>query len=180
MVKRVIAFEDFPVSYTGGASARMLRKVFVNLNLEDKIMSIKLDNASNNTSAIGKLKLKYEPPMDGGFYNSRCVAHIINLVLQDGLAVLAINAIKEYFKTMYLNRVDHLDAQESKQDKFSLKNPVDFEEEILDADVHQIEAIPLSDKEIALDAASCKGIMFGLSLGGEEVDYDMTNYGDDY
>ncbi|GJS82830.1 zinc finger BED domain-containing protein RICESLEEPER 2-like protein [Tanacetum coccineum] len=85
---------------TGSALARTLRKTFVNFKLENKIMSIMLDNASNNTSAIGKLKLKYEPPMDGRFNHSRCVAHIINLVVQDGLAVLAINAIKESFKTM--------------------------------------------------------------------------------
>nr|GEW92417.1 zinc finger BED domain-containing protein RICESLEEPER 2-like [Tanacetum cinerariifolium] len=246
MMKRLIAFEDFSVSHMGDALARMLRKVFVNLNLKDKIMSITLDNARNNTSAIGKLKLKYEPPMDGRFYHSRCVTHIINLVVQDGLAMLAINAIKESFKTMlkdvfnsggknhqryikigaiagkpclspkwdvltrwnstyhmfqcclkqrstlmYFHDLlaskemcmclkDHLDTQERKKDKFGLKNPVDFEEEILDAKVQQIEAIPLSDEEIALDAATCKGTMFGLSLGGEEVDYDMTNYGDDY
>ncbi|GJR96350.1 zinc finger BED domain-containing protein RICESLEEPER 2-like protein [Tanacetum coccineum] len=100
MMKRVIAFEDFPVPHTGSALARTLRKTFVNFNLENKIMSITLDNASNNTSAIGKLKLKYEPPMDGRFDHSRCVAHIINLVVQDGLAMPVINAIKESFKTM--------------------------------------------------------------------------------
>ncbi|GJS06962.1 zinc finger BED domain-containing protein RICESLEEPER 2-like protein [Tanacetum coccineum] len=100
MMKRVIAFEDFPVPHTGSALARVLRKTFVNFNLEDKIMSITLDNASNNTSAIGKQKLKYEPPMNGRFYHNRCVAHIINLVVQDGLAVPEINAIKESFKAM--------------------------------------------------------------------------------
>ncbi|GKD04522.1 zinc finger BED domain-containing protein RICESLEEPER 2-like protein [Tanacetum coccineum] len=63
MMKRVIAFEDFPVPNTGSALAKTLRNVFVNFNLENKIMSITLDNASNNTSAIGKLKLKYKPPM---------------------------------------------------------------------------------------------------------------------
>ncbi|GJU32322.1 zinc finger BED domain-containing protein RICESLEEPER 2-like protein [Tanacetum coccineum] len=99
-MKWVIAFEDFPVPHMGDALARRLRKVFINFNLEDKIMSITLDNASNNTSAIGKLKLKYEPPIDGRFYHSRYVAHIINLVVQDGLAVPAINAIKESFKIM--------------------------------------------------------------------------------
>ncbi|GKB87802.1 zinc finger BED domain-containing protein RICESLEEPER 3 [Tanacetum coccineum] len=52
---------------------------------------------------------------------------------------------------------DHLDAQERKQDKSGLENPVDFEEEILDAEVQQNEAIPLSDEEIALDAASSEG-----------------------
>ncbi|GJV95881.1 zinc finger BED domain-containing protein RICESLEEPER 2 [Tanacetum coccineum] len=49
---------------------------------------------------------------------------------------------------------DHLDAQERKQDKSTLETPVDFEEEILDAEVQANEAIPLSDEEIALDVAS--------------------------
>ncbi|GJY91012.1 zinc finger BED domain-containing protein RICESLEEPER 2-like protein [Tanacetum coccineum] len=100
MMKRVIAFEDFQVPHTGGRLARMLRNTFVRFNLEDKVLSITLDNASNNTSAIDKLKLKYEPPMEGRFYHSRCVAHIINLVVQEGLKVKSINAIKESFKTM--------------------------------------------------------------------------------
>ncbi|GKA12061.1 hypothetical protein Tco_0691607 [Tanacetum coccineum] len=43
---------------------------------------------------------------------------------------------------------DHLDAQERKQDKSSLENPVDFEEEILYVEVQQNEAIPLSEEEL--------------------------------
>ncbi|GKB63115.1 zinc finger BED domain-containing protein RICESLEEPER 2-like protein [Tanacetum coccineum] len=264
LYKSGVHIRNVKVPHTGGALARMLRKVFVNFNLEDKIMSITLDNASNNTSAIGKLKLKYESPMDGRFYHSRCVAHIINLVVQDGLAVPAINAIKESFKTMlkdvfksggrnhqrYIkicaeagkpclspnwdvptgwnstyhmfqcglkqrstltyfhdllaskgrcdhfpaenwvtiesltqllevfnnatkilsgvyyptSPLDHLDAQERKQDKSCLENPVDFEEEILDAEVQQNEAIPLSDEEIALDAASSEGTIFMFKM----------------
>ncbi|GJR83963.1 NB-ARC domains-containing protein [Tanacetum coccineum] len=364
MMKRVIAFEDFPVPYTGSALAKTLRDVFVNFKLENKIMSITLDNASNNTSVIGKLRLKYEPPVEGRFYHSRCVAHIINLCVQDGLAVLTISKIKESFKTMLkdvfksggnnhqryikickqagnlvyhligtfrqdetsliicskvafdllrdalsavfglselkspysaamspnlggvtfyryvdksdleffdaryvmhvegnkmvhrslwkvdcsfqflytllsnnwscnltfdvlgfwkaketmfpvLSRMamdilsvqatsiasestfstsgrvlsirrtrltlaslemcmclkDHLEAQERKQDKSTLETPVDFEEEILDAEVQENEAIPLSDEEIALDAASSEGSMSAPSSGGEEADY---------
>ncbi|GJT48218.1 zinc finger BED domain-containing protein RICESLEEPER 2-like protein [Tanacetum coccineum] len=49
MMKRVITFEDFPAPHTGSALAKMLRNVFVKFNLENKIMSITLDNASNNT-----------------------------------------------------------------------------------------------------------------------------------
>ncbi|GKG24727.1 hypothetical protein Tco_0395355, partial [Tanacetum coccineum] len=57
----------------------------------------------------------------------------------------------------------------------------DFEEEILDAEVQQNEAISLSEEEITIDLASSEGTMSGSGSGGEEVDYDMYNYGyDDY
>nr|GEU51644.1 hypothetical protein [Tanacetum cinerariifolium] len=107
---RVIAFKDFPSLHSGSALAKTLRNVFDSFNMENKIMPITLDNASNNTSAIGKLKLKYDPPME-----------------------------------------------ERKQDKSTLETHVDFEEEILDAEVQANQAIPLSDEEIALDAASSEG-----------------------
>nr|GEV86666.1 putative AC transposase [Tanacetum cinerariifolium] len=79
---------------------------------------------------------------------------------------------------------DHLDAQERKQDKSTLKTPVDFEEEIMDAKVQANEAIPLSDEEIALDAASSDGSMSGPGSEGEEAEaeanYGYDVYHDDY
>ncbi|GJZ23105.1 zinc finger BED domain-containing protein RICESLEEPER 2 [Tanacetum coccineum] len=78
----------------------------------------------------------------------------------------------------------HLDTQESKQDKSTLETPVDFEEEVLDAEVQANEAIPLSDEEIALDAASSEGSMSEPSSGGEEAEaepnYGYDVYNDDY
>ncbi|GJV16103.1 zinc finger BED domain-containing protein RICESLEEPER 2 [Tanacetum coccineum] len=73
---------------------------------------------------------------------------------------------------------DHLDAQERKQDKSTLETHVDFEKEILDAEVQANEDIPLSDEEIALDVASSEGSMSGLGLGGEEAEAE-ANYGYD-
>nr|GEU65705.1 zinc finger BED domain-containing protein RICESLEEPER 2 [Tanacetum cinerariifolium] len=73
---------------------------------------------------------------------------------------------------------DQLDAQERKQDKSTLETPVDFEEEILDADVQANEAIPLSDEEIALNAASSEGSMSGPDSRGEVVEAE-ANYGND-
>nr|GEV83314.1 hypothetical protein [Tanacetum cinerariifolium] len=71
-------------------------------------------------------------------------------------------------------------GRKRKQHKSGLENPIDSEEEILDADVQQNEAILLSEEEIALDVASSEGTMSDSGSGGEEVDYDMTNYGYDY
>nr|GEY53772.1 polypyrimidine tract-binding protein homolog 3-like isoform X1 [Tanacetum cinerariifolium] len=77
---------------------------------------------------------------------------------------------------------DHLDAQERKQDKSTLETPVDFEEDILDAGMQANEAIPLSDKKIALDVASSEGSLSGPGSGGEEAEanYGYNVYHDDY
>nr|GEW48718.1 zinc finger BED domain-containing protein RICESLEEPER 2-like [Tanacetum cinerariifolium] len=69
---------------------------------------------------------------------------------------------------------DHLDAQERKQDKSTLETPVDFEEEILDVEEQANEAIPLSDEEIALDAASSEGSMSGPGSGGEKTEAEAN------
>ncbi|GJY57956.1 zinc finger BED domain-containing protein RICESLEEPER 2 [Tanacetum coccineum] len=66
---------------------------------------------------------------------------------------------------------DHLDAKDRKQDKSPFEIPVDFEEDVLDDEVQQNEAIPLSDEEIALDASS-EGTM---SPGGPRYDYTVSS-----
>nr|GEW31430.1 putative reverse transcriptase domain-containing protein [Tanacetum cinerariifolium] len=77
---------------------------------------------------------------------------------------------------------DHLDAQERKQYKSTLETPVEFKEEILDAEVQANKSIPLSDEDIALDAASSEGFMSGPGSGGEEAEanYGYDVYHDDY
>ncbi|GJV52725.1 hypothetical protein Tco_1448466 [Tanacetum coccineum] len=79
---------------------------------------------------------------------------------------------------MAIDVLNHLDAQERKQDTSTLENALDFEDEVLDAEVQENEATPLSDEEIALDAASQGTVASGS--GGEEpkFDYDFTNYDD--
>nr|GEX72717.1 transposase [Tanacetum cinerariifolium] len=65
---------------------------------------------------------------------------------------------------------DHLDPQERKQDKSTLEIPVDFEEEILDAEVQANKAIPLFDEEIALNAASSEVVeKMGMERSASEM-----------
>nr|GEX61529.1 zinc finger BED domain-containing protein RICESLEEPER 2 [Tanacetum cinerariifolium] len=73
---------------------------------------------------------------------------------------------------------DHLDAQEHKQDTSTLENTLDFEDEVLDAEVQENEATLLSDEEIALDAASHGTLAFGSGGEEPEFDYDLMNYDD--
>jgi hypothetical protein len=100
MMKRTIAFENFDYPHTGKNLFYMLRDVMKMFKIEQKVFSISFDNATNNTNAVQRLILKYEPPLKGIFYHSRCVAHIINLVVQDGLAVQEISVVKNAYKIM--------------------------------------------------------------------------------
>nr|GEV36710.1 hypothetical protein [Tanacetum cinerariifolium] len=69
-------------------------------------------------------------------------------------------------------------AIDRKKDASTLKNALDFKDEVLDAEVQETKATPLSHEEIVLDAAN-QGTV-ACSSGGEEpkFDYDLTNYDD--
>ncbi|KAK1362411.1 hypothetical protein POM88_046885 [Heracleum sosnowskyi] len=64
----------------------------VDWGIENKISTITLDNASSNDSAVRHLKesfaLKGNLLFNGRIFHVRCTAHILNLLVQDGLAVI--------------------------------------------------------------------------------------------
>nr|GEU35319.1 zinc finger BED domain-containing protein RICESLEEPER 2-like [Tanacetum cinerariifolium] len=172
---RVIAFEDFSVPHMGGALFRMLKKVFVNFHLKDKILPITLDNASNNTKAIGKLALRYGPHMDAGAsaasssrsHSTRnLMTNLYNKLKEkpNKRARRDILATSEYERTrltlasleMCMCLKDYLGATERIQHTSNLKNDLDFKKEILEEEVRENEAMPLLDEEIALDEAASK------------------------
>ncbi|GJX50983.1 zinc finger BED domain-containing protein RICESLEEPER 2 [Tanacetum coccineum] len=68
---------------------------------------------------------------------------------------------------------DHLGTTNQIEHTLNLENSLDFEEEILDEEVLENEAITLSDKEIALDEAASKARSNGS--GGEEIDMTLSD-----
>nr|GEU71846.1 cullin-3A-like [Tanacetum cinerariifolium] len=54
---------------------------------------------------------------------------------------------------MYMCLKDHLDAQERKQDNSTIETPIDFEEEILDAEVQENKSITIKKLHLMLLAA---------------------------
>nr|GEZ82699.1 hypothetical protein [Tanacetum cinerariifolium] len=130
MMKRVIAFLDFPVPHSRLALFRMLKKVFVNFHLEEIFLSITLDNASNHTKLSNPLFQQVK-----GCYQSE---------EQD--------SPRRLWRCVCLK--DHLDTTDQIQHMSKFENPLDFKEEILEEEVLENEAIALSDEEIALDEAA--------------------------
>ncbi|GJT64356.1 zinc finger BED domain-containing protein RICESLEEPER 2 [Tanacetum coccineum] len=67
----------------------------------------------------------------------------------------------------------HSDAAERIQHTSKLKNALDFEEEILEEEVQENEAIAFSDEEIALDEAASEARSNGSGSRGDEFDLTM-------
>ncbi|CAN1280507.1 Zinc finger BED domain-containing protein RICESLEEPER 2 [Linum perenne] len=64
----------------------------------DKVFSVTVDNASSNDTAIQHIKNMFDnrntSVCDGQFLHVRCVAHIINLVVSDGLGEISTSVRK--------------------------------------------------------------------------------------
>ncbi|KAL4573272.1 hypothetical protein LXL04_020071 [Taraxacum kok-saghyz] len=55
--------------------------------IHTKVISLTLDNASSNEAMVDCLKFDLDLTGDGAYFHDRCCAHILNLIVQDGLKV---------------------------------------------------------------------------------------------
>jgi hypothetical protein len=76
-------------SHTGTAIANHILEVVNDFEIKNKILSITLDNASSNTNANEFLTPQLQSYIDGYVFHQRCVCHIINLVVRDGITVVS-------------------------------------------------------------------------------------------
>ena len=89
-----------PAPHNAAAIARMLHESLVEWNLDEKLLPVTVDNCNVNDKAIevimskiGKSKLLCE----GTLLHMRCCAHILNLIVKDGLDAMkpAIEKIRD-------------------------------------------------------------------------------------
>ena len=83
--KRLIAFREFPAPHTAQAIAQLIIQVLNEFQLINKIFSVGFDNASANTASIDDLISACSPVIDGKYFHVRCIAHILNLCVQDAI-----------------------------------------------------------------------------------------------
>ena len=88
--KRTLSFCDVPPPHSGVAICDALSKCLVEWEIDDKVWSATVDNASYNDVAIRMLKdnlsYKNQLALSGKLFHVRCCAHILNLLVQDGLS----------------------------------------------------------------------------------------------
>jgi hypothetical protein len=78
--------------YSGEAISDGILEYLIKWGIQDKIGTITLDNASNNDRAAIILKNNFQRKgklyFERLFFHVRCCAHILNLVVQDGLGTI--------------------------------------------------------------------------------------------
>lgn len=88
--KRVLNFVHLPPPHRGVEIADCIYKCTKEWGIENKVYTLSVDNASNNDSAIRTLKDSYSRHKKllcgGKLFHVRCCAHILNLMVQDGLS----------------------------------------------------------------------------------------------
>ncbi|KAJ3698798.1 hypothetical protein LUZ61_002503 [Rhynchospora tenuis] len=102
--KKIIALKQIPYPHTGRAVAHLIEKIWNDWKLDDKIFAITLDNSSVNDNAVRHLlnKLGNKMLFDGSHMHVRCSAHILNLIVQNGIDAIntAVWSIRELLKNI--------------------------------------------------------------------------------
>ena len=80
-----------PCPHTAQVLCDVLLETFFDWNVERKLLTLTVDNCSSNDAMINILLEKLGPNailLGGKFVHMRCAAHILNLIVKDGLEVI--------------------------------------------------------------------------------------------
>ena len=90
-ISYVFRFAYVLCPHTVEAIYEELMECFSDSNLGRKFSSFTVDNCSSNDAIIGILKGRLEVralPLQVTFFHMRCFAHILNLIMKDGLEII--------------------------------------------------------------------------------------------
>nr|GLL35749.1 zinc finger BED domain-containing protein RICESLEEPER 2-like [Ipomoea trifida] len=118
---KILSFCDMPPPHSGFELSRKVYDCLVDWEIDSKVFSITLDNASANDVMVRLLKqqllLQNSLLCGGEFFHVRCCAHILNLIVQDGLKVasVALGKIRESIKYVKMSEARMISFQECAQ-----------------------------------------------------------------
>ncbi|CAN1186815.1 Putative AC transposase [Linum perenne] len=87
----MLRFLYVPAPHTSERLANRLCTSLMIWNIDGKLSAITLDNCTTNDSMVTQVRDKLNPSnllMDGALLHMRCSAHILNLIVRDGLDVI--------------------------------------------------------------------------------------------
>ncbi|KAF5809412.1 putative transcription factor/ chromatin remodeling BED-type(Zn) family [Helianthus annuus] len=96
--KKILNFSYMPPPHNGVSLAEKIHTLVAYWGIDKKLLSLTLDNASANDSCVNilrsQLKLKDALVYDGSLFHIRCCAHILNLIVQEGLKKIDVSVDK--------------------------------------------------------------------------------------
>lgn len=114
--KYILCLSYMPSPHTGIALADKMYGLLSEWGIIDKLSTLTLDNASANDVCVGVLKAKLNSRkalvLNGSLFHIRCCAHILNLIVQEGLkdVDLVVEKIRESVK--------YVRGSQSRKEKF--------------------------------------------------------------
>ncbi|KAF6153012.1 hypothetical protein GIB67_021617 [Kingdonia uniflora] len=119
--KKILSFVKMECDHTGEDISKVVMNCLLDWNIEQKLTTITLDNATSNDTMIANLKMNLNRGnhliLGGKIFHVRCTAHIINLIVKDGLAVLGDTLSKIRDSCIYVKK--------TLQRKIKWKNAID-------------------------------------------------------
>lgn len=115
---KILSFCDLLPPHTGDALATKIHDCLKDWGIEKKVFTLTVDNASANDTMQDILKerlnLDQDLPCEGEFFHVRCCAHILNLIVQDGLKVIggALSKIRDSVKYVKAARSRGIDLRD--------------------------------------------------------------------
>ena len=79
-----------------------------------KIIFLAFDNATNNTAAIELFNRQLKIPVGNDLFHVRCVCHIINLIVKDGIKIFEPQIQKKIEISSYILDILHIDTKNLK------------------------------------------------------------------
>ena len=94
-----------PPPHNGVSLAEKILLLMKDWDLDKKVMCLTLDNASSNDLCVDMLKSQLKLLCDGEFFHVRCCAHILNLIVKEGLKDVdeAVVKVRECVKYLWFS-----------------------------------------------------------------------------
>ena len=106
--KKILAYKCTEYPHDAETLFRYITDLILDWNLEKKLFCIVVDNATVNDAMVRSLKswlcAKSSILLEGKLFHVRCSAHILNLIVQDGLQVIRDFIYKARESVKYLKR----------------------------------------------------------------------------
>ncbi|XP_065323875.1 uncharacterized protein LOC135930976 [Gordionus sp. m RMFG-2023] len=102
-VNLILDFIELPHPHTGAEISESIQASIESFKIHDKVMAVTHDNAKNMIAASRILSQTYTELYGSSLYNHRCLAHIINIIVGEGMIVLndKLQKINKFVKKLH-------------------------------------------------------------------------------